>query len=718
MGDFYGKSIIDGVLQYASVSAVKMYDPHTKGGCPRRWGFTKIGGKHEEESQASFKAKQKGLKLDAELKNFLRTGEKNLSPLALKGLHLLELPGPGLCVDLKIHSITHFVNGAQVPTLPEGQRYPEGHTVRIQSQLTAAGVPFVGELDFAHDRGHYRDDEGLYHDDPPDTVEVADIKFKSNAKDRNGNSTLLLPTELYRDIQMAGYGEWVARVRYGTKNVRLSHLNYIEKGGQPTKVTRLHVIDDCRRTWQYVESVVADMKGAARETDVEKIPGNTASCDSFGGCPHREYCTAYRRNSLDIVYGKVATDFVQGAMPVGLLSNNPQILQPQPVAVAAPAQAPAQPQPDMRAQLAAEEQALRQQAAQQQQQMPAQTVAAQLADVCARISSFGIGFPALGGNAALAYAAMGGQSIPPGFVYNGIPAPVGSKRSLHALQLLEPAHLIQLLGELEEERAKQMPQQPPAQPVSFTQQLNAAYTAAVQTVEQQIQQNLAQQPQGPFVQVPQPAAGGLLPPGAPQSMPQLAVQQAAPTNPPVATAAAAVPGSHDPGAAAAGATAPRTRGRPKKDKDGAPEATAAATQAPPPSSPAVAAPQVTPVAQSATNEATCSGSGCILVNSRWEGRNSKSLAGYVNYINDKLAVMYNKTKEGRQGPLDVRAAVDGSILGYGGWKGCVREVVKADPPPEDLYHFDTFMNELNEVVASALLEVAEAKGWMYIRGVR
>ena len=55
---------------------------------------------------------------------------------------------------------------------------------------------------------------------------------------------------------------------------------------------------------------------------------------------------------------------------------------------------------------------------------------------------------------------------------------------------------------------------------------------------------------------------------------------------------------------------------------------------------------------------------------------------------------------------------------FGGWKGAVREVVKADPPPPGDYHLDTFMDELNEAVADALRVVAERAGWLYIRGVR
>lgn len=387
-------------------------------------------------------------------------------------------------------------------------------------------------------------------------------------------------------------------------------------------------------------------------------------------------------------------------MTVGLLSNNPQIMQPHASASAQPTQ-PAQ---DTRAQLAAEEQQMRAQVAQQQQQMP-QTAAA-LAEICTRLGGYGFGFPSLGGNAATAYAQLGGQNVPPGFVYQGIPAPAGASRSLHSIQLTEVAHIVQLEGELAAERARQMPQLPQQQPAS--------------NPVQQFAQAVAQGPASPQVQqyVPTPpgpsGVASFLPPNAPESMPQLA-QAHDPATP-------YVPGSEPAATPIPQPEKASRRGRPKKSQDAAPEATAAvAAQVPPPSASAPAS-QAPPVAESAStigdSTAACSESGCILINARFADKPTKSLAGYVDYINAELAQRYCVTADGKPGVQDVRCAPKDSPLAFGGWKGAVREVVKTNPPPGDAYHLDTLMDELNEAVADALRFVAERSGWLYVRGVR
>lgn len=682
MGDYYGHSVLDGVLQYGSVSSVKMFDPNTKAGCPRRWAYRYVHGLKEAESENSRVAKDKGIKLDAQLKNYLRTGDKAVSSLALKGLHILETPGSDLATDVKLHTVTRTLNGIVLPPrVSDDERDPEGVVIKITSSLTAAGLPFVGEVDYAHARGHYRDDDGQFQPDPPNTIEVCDIKFKTYAKDRQGNSTFMHEADLVRDIQMAGYGEHFRRTEPGLEHIRLSHLYYPENGGFPTKVTRLHVVQDVIPTWNYVDAVVHTMKDVAAEKDIEKVPYQAASCHAYNvPCAHTKYCRAHERSSMDSLYAKIASD-VKKEPDVGLLAANPQIMN-----------APA-PQPDMRAQLAAEEQQMRQ-----------QVVAAQkptLVEMCAKLTSFGFGMPTLGGNLAQAYAAAGGQAIAPGTQYNSIAARPGSRRSLHTITLTEVGHLYQLAAELDAEAAQAAPTPAPV------------YVAP---------------PPAPVA-----APSSFLSPDAPASHPNLAMQhQSAPT-----PQAEPQPASSPPAFATQtlvvqvpSAPAPEAtrRGRPKKPKDVAPGAVAT-TAAPSPSpvatpvsqaAPEQPSPSTGPSAPSAPTPVTgnAAGSGIVLINARIEGRNTKSLAGYVDYINEKLARMYNTTKDGRPGPLDVRMAVEGSILGFGGWKGAVRTAVKAEPPPEGDYHLDTYFGEINEIVAGALSEVAEQKGWLVVRGIR
>lgn len=345
-------------------------------------------------------------------------------------------------------------------------------------------------------------------------------------------------------------------------------------------------------------------------------------------------------------------------------------------------------------QLAAEEQAMRAQVAQQQQQMPQQQFnAAEFLTVCHRLGSYGFGMPSLAGNAAQAYAAAGGQSVAPGFVYQGLIAPPGAQYSLHGMTLTEVTQVYQIEREA---AAKVNPQPAPSFPPV---QMPAGTPPVTQAIANAYNQTVANQalPAQPM----QMQQVSFLPPGAPESMPQLAMQQSAP---PQQTA--------DP------TEEPKKAGRPKKQKsqDAAPEPTAAVMQGPPPSSPAPA-PQVAPAAESAIPQEKVGG-GFVLINARFSDVDTKSLASYVDYVNAELSKRYCVTADGKPCPQDVRCAPKDSPLAFGGWKGAVREVVKADPPPAGLYHLDTFLDELNEAVADALRIVANQRGWFYVRGVR
>lgn len=703
MRDYTGHTVLNGELMHASVSSVKAFDIRTKGGCPRRWAYGKVFG-NKADAFMNTEVKDKGTALDLELKNYLRTGDKTLSSLALKGLHILEAPGADLGLDIAMNTVEHFAPAyggemVQIDAVPD-HKYPSGTVHKVRSALTAAGVPFVGELDLAHARGHFRDDDGEYYDDPPGTVEVADIKFKTNATDREGNSLYFLPTDMIRDVQMSGYGEWVRRVRPETTHIRLSMLYFPEKKGLPTKVTRLHVLEDFPKAWARTESVVREMKDVARVTDIEQVPGapDTSTCDAYSGCPHREYCSAYGRSSLDKIYGKVAEDHLQEKQ-MGLLTTPPQ---GQPMPVAQNAQ-----QPDMRQQIAAEEAAQRAAVAQQQQQMPQQINLAELGATCARLSGYGYGFPTLADNAAAAFGAMHGQQVAQGATYPGTPAPSGARRSLHGVQLTEVAHIYQLEGELSREAAQAAPTPTAPQPQYVP---AAPATAFVQPV------------------MANPALS-FLPPDAPQSMPALAMQggpQQAQQNPMIDTGHVGGPvqGTYAqiPPAEATATPAPKAKspGRPKKNQDATTGAVAASAPASPSPQPAPAT-QAAPVATSPseTNPAVTNPLSCtILVNARSARNDTKSLNDYVDYINRTAAERYNVSADGRKGILDVRAAMKDTILAFGGWPGVLRELVKAEPPPAGMWHLDTNMDSVAEAVADALRIVADVRGWDYFRGMR
>ncbi len=656
-----GPSVVAGRLIWTSASGITTADPNSYGGCLRRWWYEKVGGVETTETEAM----RGGTALHKEIESHLLTGTSLASPRVLAGRMFIPQPGGSLAIERPIHF------------------------------KTKDGVSIFGHVDLYNFRQEYIDEEGEVQPDPPWSFEVKDWKttsdfgFAKNAR------------ELAENVQLATYAEAGFRFAPDMEHVRLTHVYFKTKGRPEAKlVTIRRSREEIAQRWEYNEAVVRSMGHAASETTAETVPGQRKACDAYGGCPHRGGCSVYQSNSLDALFSKIAADHTETKdNTVGLLSSG-TILPP--------------PAPDMRASLAAEEATMRTQVAQQQQQMP-QNVA-QLADVCARLSAYGYGFPALGGNAAQAYASLGGQSVPPGFVYQGIPAAAGAKRSLHSIQLTEPGHIFQIEGELAAERGQPIPTAPAQQaPVTNVATNQAPISSNSTLYTQRLEQAYSSSNN----------IGGILPPGAPESIPALAqARPAAPTEYTLGSEPAATP--------------PK-KGRPKKEKvlDAAPEATAAVETptTPPPASVGVPASPVPPVATSSLYSRVASVAldspafrdtvpvkadpPCVvLINARAVSLSTRSLAPYVDYINGELAKRYCVTSDGKPGVQDVRCAPKDSPLAFGGWKGAVREVVKADPPPPGDYHLDTFVDELNEVVADALRVVTENKGWLYIRGTR
>ncbi len=657
-----GPSVVNGELVWTSATGITTADPNSYAGCNRKWYYDQV----ENRKGPPTKAMLGGTSLHKEIEDHLRTGASLTSPLALAGRVFIPHPGSGLFIEKPIHF------------------------------QTAGGIGIHGHVDLYNLRGQYIDPQGDLQQDPSWSFEVKDWKTTSDF------SYAKTERDLAENIQLNTYAEAGFRMWADAEHARLTHVNFLTRGRPQSKlVTIRRSREEIRRRWEYAESVVRVMADVAREPTADSVAENTKSCSAYSGCPHREYCSAFRRNSLDSVYGKIANDHLQEKQTMGIIAQT----QPQLMQQAAPAQgAP------MQHQLAQEEATMRAQVAQQQQQMPQQQFnPGEFLTVCQRLGSYGFGMPSLAGNAAQAYAGAGGQSVAPGFVYQGLMAQPGAPYSLHNITLTE----VQQIYQLERECAAKVgpapaPQYAPAQ-------MPANTPPVTQTIANVYNQAIAQQP----VQM-QNAVPSFLPPGAPESRPELAQARPVDATPAETPAPAKKPG------------------RPKKSDSGtAPEQTAAT--APAPSSPSAVASQVTPAAAptsqpgsraaaptSAPAPAPTAPTGldsaavrcAILVNARFSNVATKSLAGYVDYVNAELSKRYSVTADGKPGIQDVRCAPRDSVLAFGGWKGAVREVVKADPPSEGSYHLDTFMDELNEAVADALRVVAESKGWTYVRGVR
>jgi hypothetical protein len=558
----------------------------------------------------------------------------------------------------------------------------------ITSILTADGVPFVGKIDCFHRRGINKggDFGELY--DPPGTAEAIDWKRKGNTKTRDGTSTLLEPVELIRTVQMSGYGEAIRRAIPDIQYVRLSHGYFPERGGPPRKVTKLHVVDDFPKAWEYVEGVVRTIKDVARETDAEHVPINKNACDAYGGCPYRETCSGYQRNSMDNLWNKVAVD-IKKENEVGLLTNIPNVVA-QPVQLAAPMQqVPPQytfvapPQPDLnitlaenaaalqRAQLADEEAALR---AQQAKQQAVGVPQPDLAAAWQRIQSYGRGVPSLYADAAQALAQAFGVPLGPdgGFTGGG---------QLASIKLEYPSHIFQIEQELAAQAANQAnPPQPPPPP--------------------------------PPVQ-----SMGLLAPNAPSSVPVLAAQMPAIAPPAVQVPAAAQqPVAQSTTIAPLPTEAPkRGRGRPRKTDTASSTGALAESLASPAQGVST---QGSPLAGAvSTSPSTGAGELEVYINCR-PNYPTSGLDSYVDFVNNELARRYCVDAQGRPTIQDVRCAPKDSPLAFGGWKGAVHELVRTNPPSDGAFHLDTGVDELKEIVADAMRVVCSQRGGLFVQGTR
>lgn len=654
-GAFLGHAVLDGRVRYFSVSSLEKAAPR-EAGCLRRWWYRYVGGRSAAEKGQHEAAKKLGDDLHAELARYLRTGERSLSALAMRGLHFVPEPVrlvngvPDMYVERSLH-----VFGADGPVSP----------------LTAAGVPVIGFVDCWHRRGVNKGSEDpgdLY--DPPGTIELIDWKRKGSATDRNGLSTLLRPDQLAGTIQMAGYGVWAQRAARA-ELVRLSHGYFPAKNGLPRKVTRLHVVDDCARTWQYVEGVARSAVDAARETSAERVDANTRACDVYGGCPHREVCSARESTSLSNLFGETAGEDLK----MGLID---QLNEAQPgQQVMAGSNAPTHPviAVPTAADLAAEEARLRAQQAPLMAQIPAapapppapvaQPMAIHpIAALWGAIQSKGRGFPALAGEAAQAFAAACGIELSgQGYAGGG---------AIGKLTLWNAAQITQLARELG------------------------------------VDVDAVTAPPPPTVVVLQPTTVhpmpgyALLPPDAPQSIPALASKPEAPPVP-------AAPAQPNPD----GAT--RTRGRPRKNAStptGAQQTAAAATL---PSS--VAASQGAASVGAGTQSADADLPFEVFVDCS-PNVVTRSLHDYVDRALASLASKYCVDAQNRPTTQDVRCAPADGPLGFGRWKGALHALVIECPPPRDSYILDTRGNEVAEIVADAMRLVVSQRGGFFVRGYK
>ncbi len=644
---FLGAAVVDGTVRFFSPTSLDMGDPRA-GGCALKWWYRYVRRIKGPDTGSLIE----GRKLHDELKRYQTTGARDISALAMSGLHMVPT-GPDLIVEQPIHKV-------------------EGKT--ITSLLEADGVPVIGWVDHCNRRGvNMGADDITDTQDPPGTVEIIDWKWK---RDGSKSEYYIARDQLITNTQLCGYGLGIGR-HFGASHVRIGHGYFPSTRGRPRKVSKLHVLQDYADNWKYVDGLARSLRCTAQESNPERIEGNRNACESYGGCPYRDQCPTYKQTSSADIFGTTASKEISMALTFG---NQP----------------PAQPAPpDAQAALAAEEARLRAQAA-QQQVMPG------FAEACARIQSSGRGFPPLGGAAVQMYAAMGGQAIAPGTSWQGI-----GELGRMPTPIMDPAHVLQLANEIAPPQAQSQPAPAPIAPPPVAIPWQGAPPAAPSAVPwspQAIQHVLP--PDAPASQphlAAKPVEGFAFPPAGPSFASPVAPpftfppaqQPQGPTAPlPQAPAAPAAPSpssgaTASPAAPAPSPEAPKKRGRPPKAEQ-------------------PAGVNVTPGVNNATQTASAGYQVFVDCTPNVE---SESLHPYVDNI---VAELVSRFCAPPCLP-DLRCAPKDGPLGFGGWRGALRAIVLEKPPAAGTYYLSVAGDEIAAEVAAAMLTVCNKTGGLYVR---
>lgn len=363
-----------GELRYLSASGSKKGDMSSDQGCARAWYYQYREGKKEPQTKAQIE----GQKDHAVAEKYLETGVRVLSPRLAKGLHMLPPPGPELIIE---HDM--------VPVMPDGS------SGLHLAPLRAAGIPFVGRIDLMHELGiNFGADNAEEMRDPPGTVEIFDHKFVSRLDYAKKGP------ELLKDIQMVAYGEYAFTVQPDLSLVRLSH-GYYPTTGNARKATVRTDRTPLNRFWtEYVEPLARFLKDVAKEPTADTVPANTRACRAFNReCVHASYCSAGMQGALASLVGQTAASKLLNAVnkePMPLIPGKTLLshIKKSPAAASDTSAKEAEI-----AKLKAEEIAAKRK----------RLVPEGFEKLVADIEAHGVGFPALGAQAAQIYAAWKGE---------------------------------------------------------------------------------------------------------------------------------------------------------------------------------------------------------------------------------------------------------------------------------------------------------------------
>jgi hypothetical protein len=290
VGGEWGRTIINGQVQYLSASAMTTADPNSYGGCARRYHFKYAAQKKEPTTKAMTRGTTE---LHSPIEHYYKTGQRAFTQLVLNIQQFLYERDPRILVELQMAGVSGNVEHCDVTT----ESQSKATAALARSAFRIQDVPIVGKIDLLQAMGVYIDARGELRPEPNKrTIEVKD--WKSTKSWEYAKS----PHDLANNIQMDMYDAFARFVRPTTEYVRRSHVYSLTGSGEERgrKVTILASPEHSARRWEYVGGV------ARLILDVAKVPadqsnsvdGNAKSCEAYGGCPHASYCTIGGRTSL------------------------------------------------------------------------------------------------------------------------------------------------------------------------------------------------------------------------------------------------------------------------------------------------------------------------------------------------------------------------------------------------------------------------------------
>lgn len=275
-----GPAILGGRIRFLSVSQLEKFDERVDGGCNRAWWFRYVARQKDKDAAPAKLGKQ----LHRQIEHYLKTGQRSLGPLVQAGARFLPRPGVDLLVEY-----------------PFGRLYelaPGGYYGPLVSLLSAAGVPFTGQVDLMHLRGEWVNDDGELLP-APGVPEIVDWKTTKQIDDvideRTGEvkrkGWAKKTAEIVKGWQAAGYAKLAFTLWPEADTARVGHGYFQTEGTrEASKRSAIVTRSETQKLWAGADELVCQMKQVATLERIEDVKPNYDACKSYGGCPYQEQC--------------------------------------------------------------------------------------------------------------------------------------------------------------------------------------------------------------------------------------------------------------------------------------------------------------------------------------------------------------------------------------------------------------------------------------------